>query len=198
MSSDPNNPVLKEGETLGREIHLKVDTRFASIIVIPKPGEGNDANFPRNLHNAAELFLRVAMIDAAERLRATTVAMFDKYSDSPDGKTSVSIGRACVCWSCGHCGLPEKQPADEKKAPPPPCGNCGDIDQTNWLRVTKESKAKGSKHEELPWIEAAPLSEKEKARKDEAAKAAKRAEIEASVAAALKERILAEASAKKS
>jgi hypothetical protein len=181
-------PILKEGETLGREIHLKVDTRFASIVVTPKPDEVNDTNFPRNLHNAAELFLRVAMIEEAERLRATTIAMLDMYADSPDGKTGVLVGQACVCWSCGHCGLSKKQHTDDKKkkTPPPPCGNCGEVEQTNWLRLTKKDSS-----DDLPWIEIPPLSEKELTKKEELAEAAKRAEIEANVAAALKERIAA-------
>ena len=71
---------------------MKVDTRFALITVVPKPdGEGSDANFPRNLHNAAELFLRVDLVDAAERLRETTTAMLDVYADNPDGKVSQLI-----------------------------------------------------------------------------------------------------------
>ena len=44
-----------------REIELKIDIRSASILVIPKPDEVQDKNMPKNLHNAAELFLRVGM-----------------------------------------------------------------------------------------------------------------------------------------
>eukprot|EP00978_Attheya_sp_CCMP212_P034320 scaffold143148_cov54-Attheya_sp.AAC.1 len=62
---------MEDGETT-REIHLKVDTRFAMIGVVPKVDETMDANFPRNLHNAAELFLRVGMVPAAEQLRSST------------------------------------------------------------------------------------------------------------------------------
>mmetsp|Transcript_50889 Transcript_50889/g.99561 ORF Transcript_50889/g.99561 Transcript_50889/m.99561 type:complete len:193 (+) Transcript_50889:25-603(+) len=172
----------EEGETL-RELHLKVDMRFGSIKVVPKSDEGNDANFPRNLHNAAELFLRVGMVDPAERLREKTAAMLDLYADNPDGKTGLRIGRGVVCWSCGHCGVPKSGGDAKEKTPPGPCGNCGEVEQINWLRISL------NKGENLPWIEAAPLSPKEAAKKKKAADAAKRAEIEANVKKALLERI---------
>lgn len=35
---------------------LKFDPRFGSVKVEPNPGEEREPNFPRNLHNAAELF----------------------------------------------------------------------------------------------------------------------------------------------
>ena len=95
-----------EGEVV-REITLAIDTRYASIVVVPKSDEVNDANMPRNLHNAAELFLRVGMVENAERVKENTGRMLDMYSDNPDGKTNVKIGQGCVCWSCGFCGLPK-------------------------------------------------------------------------------------------
>lgn len=178
----------EDGETV-REVHLKVDTRFAMILVTPKPDEIKDANFPRNLHNAAELFLRVDMVGAAETLRASTAAMLDIYSDNSDGKAGVQLGRACVCWSCGSAGLP-KPDADGKRrgdsdtnSPPGACGSCGEAMQTNWLKVTQKGKK-----EEIPWIEQAAMTPEEKVQKDAAEKLGKRKEIEANVAAALKER----------
>lgn len=189
MPGEP--PHVGEGEVV-REVHLKVDTRFALVSVLPKPDETTDANFPRNLHNAAELFLRVDMVENAERLRDDTASMLDLYADNPDGRTGLRVGRAVVCWSCGRCGLPEgageggagssANDDRDERAPPRPCGRCGEAEQTNWLRFSQK------RGETLPWIEAAPLSEEERRKKDEADEAARRAEVEANVKSALAKR----------
>jgi hypothetical protein len=168
-----------------REVHLKVDLRFALVKVVPKADEAGDANFPKNLHNAAELLLRANMAEAAERLRASTFPMLEIYASSPDGKTALQLGRACVCWACGHAGLPrpgddgKRRGDDDPSTPPGPCGHCGETEQINWLRVTQKGSTK-----EAPWIEAVALSMDEAAAKQRAATAARRAEIEANVAAA--------------
>ena len=170
-------------EEVLREVHLKVDTRFALVKVLGEAGqEARDKNMPRNLHNAAELFLRCGMVDQAEKLQKTTSDMLDIYATNPDG-SSHSMGRAAVCWECGFCGLPR-----EAGAAAPACGACGAGD-ANWLRVTRE---KGG--EDVPWIQKKALSPEEKRRKDEAARAAKRAEVEASVRAAMAARKAAAAS----
>ena len=185
------------GELL-REIELKIDIRSASILVVPKKDEINDTNMPRNLHNAAELFLRVGMVDAAESVKKNVSDLLDIYSNNPDGKTNFLVGRGCVCWSCGHCGIP-KNGANQKgnnitddlyKIPPGPCNKCGETAQVNWLKVTKPdaTNTKGKKKEELPWIEAPPLTEEELKKKKEAQLVAKRKEVEEQVKRALEER----------
>jgi hypothetical protein len=181
-----------EGDVV-REIELKIDIRTASILVLPKPDEVNDTNMPRNLHNAAELFLRAGMIGAAEAVRDDAGRLMDLYADNPDGKKAVNMGKGCVCWSCGHCGLPSgggSIPEEDPKAPPGPCAACGETEQVNWLRVTNGKK--GSK-EELPWLEEPPLSEEERKKKEEALLAAKRKEVEARVKEAVEERARNEA-----
>jgi hypothetical protein len=187
-----------DGEIV-REITLAIDTRYASIVVHPKSDEVNDANMPRNLHNAAELFLRVGMVDNAERVKETTGRMLDMYQCNPDGRTNVKIGQGCVCWSCGFCGLPKgggessaaPSPGGKKnklpKTPPGPCGNCGETEQINYVRVTRKGM------DDLPWIEAPPLTEEEKKKKKDAELAAKRKEVEEGVKKALEARKKAEA-----
>lgn len=184
-----------EGEIV-REITLAIDTRYASIVVVPKPDEVNDANMPRNLHNAAELFLRCGMVENAERVKETTSRMLDVYADNP-GKTNVKIGQGCVCWACGFCGLPkgggESKVAPSSatggkkskipKTPPGPCGNCGETDQINYVRVTRKDT-----DDDLPWIESPPLTEEETKKKKDAELAAKRKEVEERVKKALEER----------
>lgn len=57
----------------------------------------------------------------------------------PDGRTTLSMGRGCVCWACGHAGLPlNADKCDKVKTTPKPlCGNCGSDAQTNFARPTK-------------------------------------------------------------
>ena len=181
----------ESGEIL-REVHLKISPQYATVAVIPREdGEKFDRNFPRNLHNAAELFLRVGLVPNAEKLKECTDKMINLYSDTPAGMTGVRLGKACVCWNCGYCGLPRdfKEIKSKKIAPPGPCFSCGETDQINWLRVTQKQ---GKCISEMPWIEIAPLSEEEAKKKKQAEIAAKRAEIEAKVKRALEERAAAE------
>uniref|UniRef100_A0A7S2L3Z1 Uncharacterized protein n=1 Tax=Skeletonema marinoi TaxID=267567 RepID=A0A7S2L3Z1_9STRA len=183
------------GEVL-REVELKIDIRSATILVIPKSDEIQDKNMPRNLHNAAELFLRVGMVDAAENVKRNVADLLDIYSNDPDGKSNFHVGRGVVCWACGHCGIP-KGGANQKgnnikddldKITPGPCNKCGETEQVNWLKVTQPVDATNTKKEELPWIETPPLSEEEMKKKKEAQLLAKRKEVEEQVKRALEER----------
>ena len=186
------------GELL-REIELKIDIRSASILVIPKQDEVHDKNMPRNLHNAAELFLRVGMVDAAKNVQRNVADLLDIYSNNPDGKSNFIVGRGNVCWACGHCGIPKGGANNQKgnniqddlhKIPPGPCNKCGETEQVNWLKVTTQPGADAAnvKKEELPWIETPPLSEEELKKKKEAQMLAKRKEVEEQVKRALEER----------
>ena len=74
-----------DGATEVRDVHLKVDTRFANVKVVGEEGmEARDKNRPRNLHNAAELFLKVGMASNARRLQQTTSALFELLAAGPD------------------------------------------------------------------------------------------------------------------
>ena len=165
-----------DGATEVRDVHLKVDTRFANVKVVGEEGmEARDKNMPRNLHNAAELFLRCGLVGNAEKLQESTNAMFKILASDPDGAAH-SLGRGAVCWSCGYCGL-----ARDPEAKAPACGACGS-DDANWLRVLADKK------QEVPWIQAKNLTPEEAAQRKQAEVAAKRAEVEANVRKALEER----------
>ena len=144
------------------------------------------------MHNAAELFLKVGMVENAERVKETTDKLLDIYATNPDGKTNVLIGKGCVCWSCGHCGLSKdsERSKDDSKVPPGPCNKCGETEQINFLNVMRKDVLTG-KTNNLPWIEAPPMSEEEKKKKRDAKISAKRAEVEAGVKEALEERMRA-------
>ena len=91
-----------DGATEVRDVHLKVDTRFANVKVVGEAGqEARDKNMPRNLHNAAELFLRCGLVDNAEKLTETTAAMFKILASDPTARRTRwggvrSAGRAAT------------------------------------------------------------------------------------------------------
>ena len=104
-----------DGATEVRDVHLKVDTRFANVKVVGEEGmEARDKNMPRNLHNAAELFLRCGLVANAEKLQETTNAMFKILASDPDGAAH-SLGRGAVCWSCGCAAESRSVPSRRRR-----------------------------------------------------------------------------------
>lgn len=179
----PQQKILQPGDVLRMEISPK----YATLQVLPNtPDEGRDANFPRNLHNAAELFLKCGLVPNAVKLKEHTDALLELYEKDPSLKGSVKLGRACVCWSCGHVGIPRDYSQAQVK--PGPCFHCQETNQINWVKILAPNNNTGGKGEEdsdsLPWIERAEMTPEEKALE----LAAKRAAVEARVAEALKER----------
>eukprot|EP00980_Cylindrotheca_fusiformis_P030240 scaffold24593_cov176-Cylindrotheca_fusiformis.AAC.3 len=168
---------IRQGDVL----RLEVSPKYATIGVIPNGDEGKDANFPRNLHNAAELFLKLGMVPNAVKLKDATDKLLKMYESEP--KTSVTLGKGCVCWSCGHCGIPRDY--DESRKTPGPCFKCSETNQINWVVI------KSPDGSILPWIEASAMTAEQAEqmkRKEKEELAARRAAVEARVAAALKER----------
>jgi hypothetical protein len=169
----------------GDLLRLEISPKYSTIGVIPNGDEGNDATFPRNLHNAAELFLKLGMVPNAVKLKDATDKLLEMYEGDP--KTSVMLGQGCVCWSCGYCGIPKDY--DESRTTPGPCFNCNETNQINWVSI---------KHPDgsiLPWIESSAMTEeqaKQMKLKEENELAERRAAVEARVAAALEGREVAE------
>jgi len=163
-------------------LRLEVSHKYAGIAVLPNGDEGKDANFPRNLHNAAELFLKLGMVPNAVKLKTATDKLFDMYEGPP--KNSVKMGQGCVCWNCGYVGIPKDY--DESKKNPGPCAGCNETNQINWVMIKKPD---GSV---LPWMEASAMSKKQEEKmkeKEEKELAERRDAVEARVAASLKERV---------
>ena len=146
----------KAGET---HIQMAIDSsQYHSIKIVPKPDEMNDLNFPPSLLAAMELFSKVQMLIQGRELQ-TSVETFCHLLESGPPVEAVSMGMACICWSCGHAGLPanvgevtKKAPATAtremlSKAPIAVCSNCSGKEQTNLIRVTQPD---GSM---IPWIE---------------------------------------------
>jgi hypothetical protein len=139
---------IKQGDRL----RLEISSKYSSISVVPNGDEGNDPNFPRNLHNAAELFLKLGMVPNAGMLKNTTDKVLEMYEKDPT--TSVKLGQGCVCWQCGFCGIPKDY--DESRKTPGPCFNCNEENQINWVAIKRPD---GSS---TPWIEASMNGEQAK------------------------------------
>lgn len=177
--ADPSN-VIKQGDIL----RLEVSQKYATLHLVPNGNEGKDPNFPHNLHNVAELFLKLGMVPQAVKLKDAVDALLERYQANPDGKSGVRLGQACVCFTCGYCGIPPDY--SETNKTPGPCAECQAANQLNWVRVTQPNSK-----ECLPWIEEAAMTEvqaKELKVKKEKELAERRAAVEASVAAALANR----------
>ena len=129
----------------------------------------------------------------------------------PTGREKQRLGRGCVCWGCGHVGLPRNADAVSPKvwshpnrltpARPNPnpnptpnpakagvaepagvCAACGDGGATNFVTVVDPRGAT------VPWIEAAPTPPEAAGAEAAAAAAAGAAEVaEAGVATAAAE-----------
>ena len=144
---------------------------FASIKIEPNDEEEDaNSNFPRNLHNAVELFVVTGQTSAGARLSSATSAMLKIYSE-PSDMTNYAMGRACVCWACGHAGLPANRdelsetdvgaavyrsgraaPHARKSAgPAPECGACDSSSATNFLTVLRATG--GGSATAIPWIQ---------------------------------------------
>ena len=77
-------------------------------------------------------------------------AFFDVLQLGPDGKTSHAVGRACLCWQCGHVGIPtniDKCARGIKVAGV--CANpaCASDAATNFVRPVRPGG------DVVPWIE---------------------------------------------
>jgi len=152
---------------------LQFDARFATFKVEPNDdAEARAPNFPRSLHNAAELFTHLGHSASAARMHACVMRVLGALAAGPDGKSQQRLGRPCVCWGCGHVGLPTNKCSEKAAKPAGLCAHCGDDSQTNFVYCV------GAEGKRLPWIEAAPVkAEQQQAKVDEAAKVADAAEL---------------------
>ena len=135
-----------------------LDSRFASISIDRKSDENEDKNFPPNCYAAMQLFLMCGMSDQAQRCGNIITSYLRTLEVGPDGKTSHNIGRACICWNCGHVGLPSNRKKCSKDGGykvKPKCSSCKEKEQTNWIRVTsKDGKF-------IPFMELKSVASKE-------------------------------------
>ena len=119
----------------------RLDQRFFSITIDRKSDEMEDKNFPPHCYAAMQLFLMCGMSDQAQKCGEIVTTYLRTLETGPDGKTSHNIGRACICWNCGHVGLPSNRKKCSKEGGykvKPKCSSCKEKEQTNWIRVTSK------------------------------------------------------------
>ena len=165
----------------------RIDERYATIRIEPKPDEEGDKNFPPHLHAAAQLFCMTNNVHLAKQLKMDVDAYFETLKEGPDGTSSHTIGRGCVvparlpsfafaalppfqssaaspaatpsslrcvCWLCGHVGVPKNADKCEKgQKVPGVCGHCGENAQTNFVRLD-QPRAPGEAPRSIPWMQA--------------------------------------------
>ena len=124
---------------------------FANIKVEPKEEEKNESRFPRNLHNACELFVMTNQHGSALRASACINKYLDLLASNPDGTSKNNIGRACVCWLCGYVGIPkninEIPEKDGYTNIMPICKKCNSSQQTNFIKPLDKN------NKEIPFME---------------------------------------------
>ncbi|CAE8640654.1 unnamed protein product, partial [Polarella glacialis] len=134
-----------------------IDDRLSLVLVEPNAGEEKDENIPRNLHNGVELLLKGGKADSARRLQQCVQSFFRLFELGPNSGAG-KLGRACVCWSCGHCGL-EGIVSEKGSSQVGVCMSCGET-RTNYVQTILASGMA------VPWVEASaspPESSAEKA-----------------------------------
>ena len=115
------------------------------------------------------MFTALGHTSSACRLHQRVTKMLETLELGPDGKSEQRLGRACVCWGCGHVGLPRNTCSETGPKPAAVCTACGEDDQTNFVKLVREGK-------HVPWIEATPKSAEQAAKAEDAAKAAEAVE----------------------
>ena len=131
----------------GANVVLSIDRRYAAFQLLRKPDEAGDANFPPNLHAAVELFGRCEMLGQAKTCKTAVDGFLDFLASGPGPSGPVSMGTACICWECGHVGLPKNLAmCNDRHTIPGHCNNCGERDRTNFVQVRQPD---GSV---VPWI----------------------------------------------
>ncbi len=135
---------------------------FSAIQILPKDSdEEKDGNMPKNAAQAMMVFLQTNINNGENASKCGTCLsnLLKIFEKGPDGNKKVSIGLGCLCWNCGHCGLPANTsefPADKVDGKMPPfakCKGCGRNDETNFLQIKQPD---GSI---LPFIEQQMMTE---------------------------------------
>jgi hypothetical protein len=134
---------------------ISIPQSYSVFRIEPKSNEANETNMPRSLLEAVTLFHATGKTEAVTKCMDAVGAVLQILAAGPDGKSEISIGYACICWDCGHVGLPAGiangdqigNGAEEHPDSLFECKRCGTSDQTNLVRGVQPD---GST---IPWIE---------------------------------------------
>ena len=94
------------------------------------------------------IILRTGNVERAIHTKYDTDTYLQLLEDGPQGGTSYNIGKACICFECGHIGLPSNiEACNRNKKLNGSCNSCSGSEQTNFVSLAKPD---GSN---LPWKE---------------------------------------------
>eukprot|EP01104_Vermistella_antarctica_P013653 TRINITY_DN4163_c0_g1_i2.p1 TRINITY_DN4163_c0_g1~~TRINITY_DN4163_c0_g1_i2.p1 ORF type:complete len:167 (+),score=32.36 TRINITY_DN4163_c0_g1_i2:182-682(+) len=162
--ADPaaSDGAIKQAQQERPQGDLEIKPVLDNFKVVPKVDEVQDANFPKSLHQAAQLFMMTQNIALAKRLVVCVNLYLVLFEGGPDGKSQHQMGDAVVCWLCGHVALPkgeQYEPPAETTASPPGCplldsasvklrcAGCSSDEETNRIHIAQPDGTK------LPWIQ---------------------------------------------
>eukprot|EP00929_Paragymnodinium_shiwhaense_P080408 TRINITY_DN41931_c0_g1_i1.p1 TRINITY_DN41931_c0_g1~~TRINITY_DN41931_c0_g1_i1.p1 ORF type:complete len:349 (-),score=98.64 TRINITY_DN41931_c0_g1_i1:126-1172(-) len=123
-----------------------LDPRLGSMRVLPNADEDNHPAFPKNLHNAMELLIKVKQVEQARQLQKCTKAYLSILDEGP--QAAKSSGKGYVCFNCGFAGLAPEEGANSKSESGKACTctSCGDDSHTNFVQLVLPTGM------ELPWM----------------------------------------------
>jgi hypothetical protein len=125
----------------GANVQLEIDRQYSNFKLIRKEDELDDENFPKSLHNVAELFVRLQMIDHVSQMHKCVETFKKILENGPDGKQTNGLGQAILCFNCGFVGLPKGGDIGME------CSSCREEEQTNKIIVKQPDGTI------VPWIE---------------------------------------------
>lgn len=142
---------VKRNQKIEESKPQKIDIRFGSFIVEPKPSEANDRNFPNNLHAACQLFCMTGNLAQAKQCKKDVDTFLTMLEHGPDGKCAHTMGRACCCWLCGHVGIPKNiKDCATGQDVAGICGKCNSDAQTNFVQLVQRQ---GTTTRKIPWMQ---------------------------------------------
>lgn len=127
----------------------KLEPRLLSMQVRPNAGEEAHPAFPKTLHSALELLVKVKHLDQARQLQQCTKAYLGILDEGP--QAAGASGQGYVCFDCGYAGIVSEEGQRAKSADGKACTcvKCGDDSHTNFVQLVLPGGM------ELPWMERA-------------------------------------------
>jgi len=114
----------------------QIPAAYASFHVLPNASDDpSDERMPKNLAQACLLFHQTNNDKCLDRLHEDMGRLLSILAKGPDGKTKISIGKGCICWSCGFVGLPSNAQEVETTSGfiAATCKLCSLNDDTNFI-----------------------------------------------------------------
>ena len=138
---------------------VEVPAAFNAFEVFPRDEEEErDERMPKTIGHAYLVFVQTGEKESAERCRSCMESFLHILTAGPTGSLVVNVGQACLCWECGHVGIPvnaeelDNESTVQVKRRMPPfaiCKQCRSGERTNFIIGRQEGAADSF----IPFIE---------------------------------------------